>query len=162
MKKSRIISACFFLFLFMVSCKSPQKLYEKGDYDGSIRVAVDRLRKKNVEEDDVKTLVEAFNYINSREADKLTRLRAEQRTDEKCIRRGFDGIDAVGRAHFDQRARAGVKIEEQQHPVRARRDGDGFARASQKVNALRIEAQARGRLNGPGNGRQGGGGGEPR
>jgi hypothetical protein len=83
MKKSRIISACFFLFLFMVSCKSPQKLYEKGDYDGSIRLAVDRLRKKNVDEDDVKTLVEAFNYINSREADKLTRLRAEQRTDEK-------------------------------------------------------------------------------
>lgn len=71
------------LFLFVASCKSPQKLYERGDYDGSIRLAVERLRKKRVDEDDVKTLVEAFNYINSRESDRLTRLRAEQRTDEK-------------------------------------------------------------------------------
>ena len=63
MKKSRVISAIFFLFLFMISCKSPQKLYEKGDYDGSIKLAVDRLRKKRVDEEDVKTLVEAFNYI---------------------------------------------------------------------------------------------------
>lgn len=83
MKKVSIYSAYLLLLLFVVACKSPQKLYEKGDYDGSIRLAIERLRKKRVDEDDVKTLVEAFNYINSREADKLTRLRAEQRTDER-------------------------------------------------------------------------------
>lgn len=83
MKKTRIFSAYLLLMLFVASCKSPQKLYEKGDYDGSIKLAIDRLRKQKVDEDDVKTLVEAFNYINSRESDKLTRLRAEQRTDEK-------------------------------------------------------------------------------
>ena len=83
MKKTRIFAAYLMLMLFVASCKSPQKLYEKGDYDGSIKLAVERLRKKRVDEDDVKTLVEAFTYINSREADRLTRLRAEQRTDEK-------------------------------------------------------------------------------
>lgn len=83
MKKTRIFAAYLLLMLFVASCKSPQKLYENGDYDGSIKLAVERLRKKRVDEDDVKTLVEAFNYINSREADRLTRLRAEQRTDEK-------------------------------------------------------------------------------
>jgi hypothetical protein len=83
MKQIKTFSAYFLILLFAVSCKSPQKLYEKGDYEGSIKLAVERLRKKRVDEEDVKTLVEAFNYINSREADRLTRLRAEQRTDEK-------------------------------------------------------------------------------
>jgi hypothetical protein len=41
------------------------------------------MRKKKIGEDDILTLVQAFNHINSLESDKLTRLRTEQRTDEK-------------------------------------------------------------------------------
>jgi hypothetical protein len=63
------------------ACKSPQKLYERGDYDGAVSLAVEKLRERKVKEKDVQTLVEAFNYINQRDAEKLSRLQA-QRTPE--------------------------------------------------------------------------------
>lgn len=83
MKRVNSYLGIFIIMFLFGACKSPQKLYERGDYDEAVRLAVERLRKKNVDEDDVKTLVEAFNYINTRESDRLTRLRSEQRTDEK-------------------------------------------------------------------------------
>ena len=75
--------ALFTLLLISEGCKTPTKLYENGDYDGSIRLVESRMRKKKVDEDDIKILVQSFNHINGLESDKLTRLRAEQRTDEK-------------------------------------------------------------------------------
>jgi hypothetical protein len=84
MKSIKSIAITFFIaLLILTGCKTPQKLYENGDYDGSIRLIAERMRKKKIDEDDIKTLVQSFNHINSQESDKLTRLRAEQRTDEK-------------------------------------------------------------------------------
>jgi hypothetical protein len=86
MKSIKSIAITFFIaLLILTGCKTPQKLYENGDYDGSIRLIAERMRKKKIDEDDIKTLVQSFNHINGQESDKLTRLRAEQRTDEKWI-----------------------------------------------------------------------------
>ncbi len=63
------------------ACKSPQKLYERGDYDGAVSLAVEKLRERKVKEKDVQTLVEAFNYINQRDAEKLSRLQAQRTPD---------------------------------------------------------------------------------
>ncbi len=63
------------------ACQSPQKLYEKGNYDEAIELAVKRLRERKVKEKDVQTLVEAFNYINRKDAEKLSRLRAQRTPD---------------------------------------------------------------------------------
>jgi hypothetical protein len=61
--------------LLLSSCRTPQKAYENGNYDEAIDRAVDRLRREKIKEKDVVTLVEAFNYINRREADRLGQIR---------------------------------------------------------------------------------------
>jgi hypothetical protein len=84
MKNSNLLAVAFFTaILISTGCKTPDKLYEQGDYDGTIRLVETRMRKKSIDEEDIKTLVKAFNHVNGLESDKLTRLRAEQRTDEK-------------------------------------------------------------------------------
>jgi hypothetical protein len=84
MKSVKNFATIFIITLLtLAGCKTPQKLYESGDYDGTIRLVAEKMRKKKIDEDDIKTLVQAFNHINTLESDKLTRLRAEQRTDEK-------------------------------------------------------------------------------
>jgi hypothetical protein len=83
MKKLSILwsIALVAFMVFFNACKSPQKLYERGNYDEAISLAVKELRERKVKEKDVITLVEAFNYINQRDAERLSRLRA-QRTDD--------------------------------------------------------------------------------
>ena len=79
MKKLNVLSIAFFTIYFVVfsACKSPQKSFENGNYDQAVDQAVERLRKTKVKERDVATLVEAFNYINKKETDKLGRLRLD-------------------------------------------------------------------------------------
>ncbi|NJN34083.1 MAG: hypothetical protein HC817_07375 [Saprospiraceae bacterium] len=86
MKKENIAKNYIFAFLITTlfgfgACSSPQKLYENGNYDEAISLAVKRMHERKVKEKDVQTLAEAFNYINTRDAERLSRLRA-QRTDD--------------------------------------------------------------------------------
>ena len=76
MKKATIFTVSVFT-LFVVlfdACTTPQKLYEQGNYDEAIGLAVEKLRARQVKDRDVTTLVEAFNYINRRDIETLTRL----------------------------------------------------------------------------------------
>ncbi len=79
MKKLNVVAIALFTLFIVVfaACKSPQKSFENGNYDQAVDLAVERLRKTNVKERDVITLVEAFNYINQRETEKMGRLRLE-------------------------------------------------------------------------------------
>jgi hypothetical protein len=84
MKAFRIFSATplsIFVasLLFLASCKSAQKSYERGNYDEAVELAVKRLHNERVKERDVVTLVEAFNYINQQETEQLGRLRLDNR-----------------------------------------------------------------------------------
>jgi hypothetical protein len=83
MKKASVFNMAIWALaiLFFNACKSPQKLYERGDYDGAVTLAVEKLHARKVKEKDVQTLVEAFNYINQRDAEKLSRLQAERTPD---------------------------------------------------------------------------------
>ena len=67
----------FFALLFLFACKTPQKSFEKGNYDESIQLSVKKLRSRSVEESDVKTLIEAFNYVNTRDNSRLNLLVGE-------------------------------------------------------------------------------------
>jgi hypothetical protein len=83
MKKVSIFKITIFALVtfFFNACQSPQKLYENGNYDEAIELAVKRLRERKVKEKDVQTLVEAFNYINHKDGEKLSRLRAQRTPD---------------------------------------------------------------------------------
>jgi hypothetical protein len=83
MKKATVFTATIlgFIALFLTSCASPQKSLERGNYEQAIDLAVKRLRSDNVKEKDVATLVEAFNYVNQRETERLGRLRLENNAD---------------------------------------------------------------------------------
>ncbi len=86
MKKESIAKNYIFILLIAAimgfgACSSPQKMYENGNYDDAISLAVKRMHERKVKEKDVQTLAEAFNYINTRDAERLSRLRA-QRTDD--------------------------------------------------------------------------------
>ncbi len=80
MKNVSFFSSALFISMvaFFAACTSPQKLYEQGNHDEAISLAVEKLRKREVKEKHITTLVEAFNYINQQDAQKLTRLRAER------------------------------------------------------------------------------------
>ena len=73
----RKFQALFFTFLFLFACKTPQKSFEKGNYDESIQLSVKKLRSRSVEESDVKTLIEAFNYVNTKDNSRLNLLMGE-------------------------------------------------------------------------------------
>ncbi len=79
MKKLNAFAIAFFTIYLVIfsACRSPQKSFENGNYDQAVDQAVERLRKTKVKERDVATLVEAFNYINKKETDKLGRLRLD-------------------------------------------------------------------------------------
>ena len=83
MKKVSIFKIAIFALttLFFNACQSPQKLYEKGNYDDAIELAVKHLHERKVKEKDVQTLVEAFNYINRKDGEKLSRLRTQRTPD---------------------------------------------------------------------------------
>jgi hypothetical protein len=83
MKKVSIFKIAMFALVAFIfnACQSPQKLYENGNYDEAIELAVKRLRERKVKEKDVQTLLEAFNYINRKDAEKLSRLRAQRTPD---------------------------------------------------------------------------------
>jgi hypothetical protein len=61
----------------LFSCKTPQKAFEKGDYDESIQLSVKKLRSRTVDQDDIKTLIEAFNYVQERDNNRVKRLISE-------------------------------------------------------------------------------------
>ncbi len=79
MKKATVFTATIlgFVTLFLAACASPQKSFERGNYEEAVELAVKRLRSEKVKEKDVSTLVEAFNYVNSRETERLGRLRLD-------------------------------------------------------------------------------------
>lgn len=83
MKKATVFTATIlgFALLFFAACATPQKSFERGNYEEAIDLAVKRLRSDKVKEKDVATLVEAFNYINQRETERLGRLRLENNAD---------------------------------------------------------------------------------
>ena len=83
MKKANVFTATIFGFviLFLASCASPQKSFERGNYEEAVALAAKRLRSEKVKEKDVATLVEAFNYVNQRETERLGRLRLENNAD---------------------------------------------------------------------------------
>jgi hypothetical protein len=85
MKKATVFTTTIFAFVivFLASCASPQKSFERGNYEQAVDLAVKRLRSENVKEKDVATLVEAFNYINQRETDRMGRLRLDNANGEK-------------------------------------------------------------------------------
>ena len=84
MKKLNVIAIAVFAIsiAFFSACKSPQKSFENGNYDQAVDLAVARLQKTAVKEKDVTTLVEAFNYINQRETERLGRLRLENNPEQ--------------------------------------------------------------------------------
>jgi hypothetical protein len=83
MKKATFFAATIlgFVTLFLTSCASPQKSFERGNYEQAVDLAVKRLRSEKIKEKDVTTLVEAFNYINQRETERMGRLRLENNAD---------------------------------------------------------------------------------
>jgi hypothetical protein len=85
MKKATVCTTTIFAFviLFLASCASPQKSFERGNYEQAVDLAFKRLRSDKVKEKDVSTLVEAFNYINQRETDRMGRLRLDNANGEK-------------------------------------------------------------------------------
>jgi hypothetical protein len=83
MKKATVLTATLLgiIALFIASCASPQKSFERGNYEEAVDLAVKRLRSDKVKEKDVATLVEAFNYINQRETERMGRLRLDNNAD---------------------------------------------------------------------------------
>jgi hypothetical protein len=83
MKKATVFAATIlgFVTLFLTSCASPQKSFERGNYEEAVDLAVKRLRSEKIKEKDVTTLVEAFNYINQRETERMGRLRLDNNAD---------------------------------------------------------------------------------
>ena len=77
MKKANVFTATIFGFviLFLASCASPQKSFERGNYEEAVALAAKRLRSEKVKEKDVATLVEAFNYVNQCETERMGHLR---------------------------------------------------------------------------------------
>ena len=84
MKKQSVFTIAFFTLYLVVfsACKSPQKSFENGNYDQAVDLAVERLRKTNVKERDVTTLIQAFNYINKKETDKMGRMRLDNNPEQ--------------------------------------------------------------------------------
>jgi hypothetical protein len=83
MKKANVFTATIlgFVTLFLASCATPQKSFERGNYEEAVELAVKRLRSEKVKEKDVATLVDAFNYVNQRETERLGRLRLDNNAD---------------------------------------------------------------------------------
>jgi hypothetical protein len=83
MKKSQVVSSILFIIglVFFNACTTPQKLYEKGNYDEAISEVTKRMHGRKIKEKDIQTLVEAFNYIQTRDVDRLTRLQAHHTPD---------------------------------------------------------------------------------
>ncbi len=83
MKKATVFTATIlgFIILFFAACATPQKSFERGNYEEAVDLAVKRLRSDKPKEKDVATLVEAFNYINQRETERLGRLRLDNNAD---------------------------------------------------------------------------------
>jgi hypothetical protein len=78
MKKSQVVFSILFIIglVFFNACTTPQKLYEKGNYDEAISEVTKRMHGRKIKEKDIQTLVEAFNYIQAREGERLSRLQA--------------------------------------------------------------------------------------
>jgi hypothetical protein len=83
MKKANVFTATIlgFVILFFAACATPQKSLQRGNYEEAVELAVKRLRSDKVKEKDVATLVEAFNYINQRETERMGRLRLDNNAD---------------------------------------------------------------------------------
>jgi hypothetical protein len=74
MKKVSLSFGLFLLLSFLFSCKTPQKAFEKGNYDESVQLSVKKLRSRTVDQEDIKTLIEAFNYVQERDNTRLKSL----------------------------------------------------------------------------------------
>lgn len=70
------------ILITLASCKSVSKMVERGDYDGAIAFAADKLRgKENKKTKYVKGLERAFRKITTRDMDNYHRLLAEDRSE---------------------------------------------------------------------------------
>ncbi len=65
------------LFIIIISCASPQKLFIKGNYDGAINKAVKKILKNPNSEDDILTLDKAYKLANERDLERIKYLKAE-------------------------------------------------------------------------------------
>jgi hypothetical protein len=78
MKTAHYFIGLFLGLTFLISCKTPQKAFEKGNYDESIQLSIKKLRSRTYDQDDIKTLIEAFNYVQERDNNKLKTMLAER------------------------------------------------------------------------------------
>lgn len=74
-------SVIFFLFLFVVSCTSSQKLLERGQYDRAIDKAVEKLQKKPGDSDELEVLKEAYELANMFDMERIEYLELEGNDD---------------------------------------------------------------------------------
>ncbi len=81
-------------FIFLQTCKSPEKLMATGDYDEAIVVAAKKLAgKKKKKEEIVDALVGAFHKANQRDMELAERLKVEGRPENwERIYRVYRGI----------------------------------------------------------------------
>ena len=57
--------------LFFTACKSPSKLYEKGNYNDAIDVALKKLQKDPYDAEHRDVLKKAYSYAVSRHEDEI-------------------------------------------------------------------------------------------
>jgi hypothetical protein len=66
-----------FALLFIMSCSSPEKLLQKGNYDALIEKSVKNLIKKPDSEEDANMLDKAYKLANDRDLDRIKYLKME-------------------------------------------------------------------------------------
>jgi hypothetical protein len=66
-----------FALLFIMSCSSPEKLLQKGNYDALIEKSVKNLIKKPDSEEDAEMLDKAYKLANDRDLDRIKYLKME-------------------------------------------------------------------------------------
>lgn len=71
MKRSSVI---LFLLLFIVSCTSPQKLVEQGQFDQAIDKSVNKLENNPGNSDELEVLKKAYNLANMSDSSRIAHM----------------------------------------------------------------------------------------
>lgn len=66
-----------YIFLLVFSCKSPEKLFQEGDYDKVIDKSLKKMLKEKADKDDKELLNKAYTLANQRDKEKIKLLRSE-------------------------------------------------------------------------------------
>ena len=74
MKKYGIL---IFGVILLFSCKSPEKLFQEGDYDQVIDKSVKKMLKDKADNDDKELLNKAYTLANQRDKERIKLLRSE-------------------------------------------------------------------------------------